>query len=85
MVERKALRTVEVPIHYRRRLGEKKLKMKDGITILRGIIIEAALPRYTRSSPKTSVEERKASWMIPIIPTMSRNLRIAAKIITEQP
>jgi glycosyltransferase involved in cell wall biosynthesis len=39
-VERKGYNTVEVPIKYRERLGEKKLKLKDGITILKRILQE---------------------------------------------
>jgi glycosyltransferase involved in cell wall biosynthesis len=33
--------TVEVPIEYRERLGEKKLKMKHGVTILKRILFES--------------------------------------------
>lgn len=40
-VERKGYKTVEVPIKYRQRLGEKKLKMKHGVTILKRILLEA--------------------------------------------
>jgi dolichol-phosphate hexosyltransferase len=40
LVERKRFKTVEVPIQYRQRLGEKKLKMKHGITILKRILLE---------------------------------------------
>ncbi len=39
-VERKGYKTVEVPICYRQRLGEKKLKIKHGVTILKRIFIE---------------------------------------------
>jgi dolichol-phosphate mannosyltransferase len=39
-VERKGLGIVEVPINYRRRLGQKKLKVRDGATILKRIILE---------------------------------------------
>jgi len=41
-VERKGFKTVEVPIKYRQRLGEKKLKMKHGVTILKRILLEAS-------------------------------------------
>jgi len=41
LVERKGFKSVEVPIQYRQRLGEKKLKMKHGITILKRILLEA--------------------------------------------
>ena len=40
-VERMGYTTVEVPIQYRPRLGEKKLKIFDGATILRRILLEA--------------------------------------------
>jgi len=39
-VERKGYGIVEVPIPYRPRLGEKKLKLKHGATILKRIILE---------------------------------------------
>ncbi len=40
-VERKGYLTVEVPIKYRQRLGEKKLKMRHGATILKRILKES--------------------------------------------
>jgi dolichol-phosphate mannosyltransferase len=40
LVERKGFRVVEIPIYYRRRLGEKKLKPKHGFTILKRILLE---------------------------------------------
>jgi dolichol-phosphate mannosyltransferase len=40
-VERKGYITVEVPIKYRQRIGEKKLKMRHGATILKRILQEA--------------------------------------------
>jgi dolichol-phosphate mannosyltransferase len=39
-VERKGFEIVEVPIKYRQRLGEKKLKIKHGATILKRILLE---------------------------------------------
>ncbi|MCW4044208.1 MAG: glycosyltransferase family 2 protein [Candidatus Bathyarchaeota archaeon] len=39
-VERKGFEIVEVPIIYRKRLGEKKLKLKHGSTILKRILLE---------------------------------------------
>jgi glycosyltransferase involved in cell wall biosynthesis len=39
-VERKGFKIIEVPIKYRQRLGEKKLKIKHGATILRRILLE---------------------------------------------
>jgi len=40
-VERKGYTTIEVPIKYRPRVGEKKLKAKHGATILKRILQEA--------------------------------------------
>ena len=40
MVERRGFKIVEIPISYRARLGEKKLKVKHGITILKRILLE---------------------------------------------
>lgn len=40
-VERKGYQIVEIPIVYRPRLGEKKLKLRHGFTILRRIISES--------------------------------------------
>ena len=40
-VSKQGFETVEIPINYRERLGEKKLKMKHGVTILKRIIYEA--------------------------------------------
>lgn len=42
-VEKKGYRIKEIPIHYRRRLGEKKLKLRHGFTILKRILIESVL------------------------------------------
>ncbi|MBC7131424.1 glycosyltransferase, partial [Candidatus Bathyarchaeota archaeon] len=42
-VEKQGYRIVEIPIHYRRRLGEKKLKLRHGLTILRRMLTEALL------------------------------------------
>ena len=39
-VERKGFTIVEVPIQYRKRLGEKKLKLRHGISILKRILLE---------------------------------------------
>jgi dolichol-phosphate mannosyltransferase len=39
-VERKGYEIVEIPIYYRPRLGEKKLKLKHGVTILKRIVLE---------------------------------------------
>jgi dolichol-phosphate mannosyltransferase len=40
LIEKKGFRIVEVPIRYRQRVGLKKLKAKDGVTILRRILQE---------------------------------------------
>lgn len=40
LVERRGFIIQEIPITYRARLGEKKLKVKDGITILKRILLE---------------------------------------------
>ena len=50
LVERKGYVTVEVPIKYRRRVGEKKLKVRDGLTILRRILQEAAAKKQSRKT-----------------------------------
>jgi dolichol-phosphate mannosyltransferase len=39
-VSKKGYKIVEVPIAYRKRLGEKKLKIKDGLIILKRILLE---------------------------------------------
>lgn len=41
IVGRKGYRIVEVPIDYRMRLGEKKLKLRDGLAIMRRILAES--------------------------------------------
>jgi dolichol-phosphate mannosyltransferase len=41
LVERQGCKIVEIPIDYRDRLGEKKLKLRHGFTILRRIIAES--------------------------------------------
>lgn len=43
LVERKGFGIVEIPIFYRRRLGEKKLKIRHGFTILRRILVESLI------------------------------------------
>ena len=40
-VERTGYKTVEIPIKYRHRLGEKKLKLRHGFTILKRILSES--------------------------------------------
>jgi dolichol-phosphate mannosyltransferase len=41
LIEQKGYQIVEVPIQYRKRVGEKKLKMKHGATILKRILLQA--------------------------------------------
>jgi len=41
LVERKGYKIREIPIRYRKRLGEKKLKLRHGFIILRRILAEA--------------------------------------------
>jgi len=43
VVERKGYKIKEIPIHYRERLGEKKLKLRHGFTILRRILSESLM------------------------------------------
>jgi len=40
LVESKGYRIVEIPIYYRQRMGEKKLKLRHGLIILRRILLE---------------------------------------------
>jgi hypothetical protein len=40
-VERRGYRTVEVSIPYRARLGQKKLKLRHGFSILKRIVAES--------------------------------------------
>jgi len=42
-VERQGYKVVEIPIDYRDRLGEKKLKLRHGFTILKRIIAESLI------------------------------------------
>jgi len=41
IVERRGYKTVEIPIDYRDRLGEKKLKLRHGFIILKRILHES--------------------------------------------
>jgi len=43
-VDRRNFEIVEVPIRYRKRLGEKKLKVSDGATIFKRILLNAHWP-----------------------------------------
>jgi glycosyltransferase involved in cell wall biosynthesis len=52
-VIRQGFVTIEVPIRYRARIGQKKLRVKDGVTILKRILLESisgAVERFRRSS-----------------------------------
>jgi dolichol-phosphate mannosyltransferase len=40
LVERRGYRIVEIPIDYRSRMGEKKLKLRHGLGIIRRIFAE---------------------------------------------
>jgi dolichol-phosphate mannosyltransferase len=40
LIEKNGFKTIEVPTQYRQRVGEKKLKMKHGLTILKRILLE---------------------------------------------
>jgi len=42
-VERSGYKTTEIPIQYRPRLGEKKLKLRHGFLILKRILSESLL------------------------------------------
>lgn len=50
-VERKGYGIVEVPIRYRKRLGEKKLKVKDGLAIL-GRVLKEGIQDLASGKPK---------------------------------
>jgi glycosyltransferase involved in cell wall biosynthesis len=41
LVERKGYKIREIPIVYRQRLGEKKLKLRHGVSILKRIVLES--------------------------------------------
>lgn len=45
LIERCGYKSIEVPIHYRIRMGKKKLKMRHGLTILRRILLESMYSR----------------------------------------
>lgn len=40
-VERRGYKIVEIPIRYRKRLGQKKLKVSNGVSILKRILLES--------------------------------------------
>jgi dolichol-phosphate mannosyltransferase len=40
-VENEGYKIIEIPIQYRSRVGEKKLKLKDGLTIFKRIVTES--------------------------------------------
>lgn len=41
IIERKGYRIIEVPIDYRSRMGEKKLKLRHGLGIMKRIVVES--------------------------------------------
>ncbi len=47
IVERKGYRIIEVPIDYRDRLGEKKLKLRHGLGIMKRIVAESFALNYS--------------------------------------
>jgi len=54
-VEKRGFSIKEIPIKYRQRLGEKKLKPKHGLTILKRILIESFTPtelKFQKNIPK---------------------------------
>jgi dolichol-phosphate mannosyltransferase len=46
LVERVGYKTVEVPIEYRTRLGEKKLKLRHGFLIMKRILSESFIANF---------------------------------------
>jgi dolichol-phosphate mannosyltransferase len=48
LVERRGFKIREIPICYRARLGEKKLKVSHGVVILKRILLETAFERARR-------------------------------------
>jgi glycosyltransferase involved in cell wall biosynthesis len=54
-IKRQNFATVEVPIRYRARMGEKKLRVKDGLPIFKRILLEfayAIVERFGKSPQK---------------------------------
>jgi dolichol-phosphate mannosyltransferase len=43
IVGRRGYKIVEIPIDYRIRLGEKKLKLRDGLGIMKRILAESLI------------------------------------------
>jgi glycosyltransferase involved in cell wall biosynthesis len=56
-VERKGYKTIEVPITYRQRLGEKKLRMKHGATILKRILLQTSIHQTPREQKNTELTQ----------------------------
>jgi len=58
LVARRGFKIQEIPICYRARLGEKKLKLTHGFSILRRILLEKAAPTHivtiSRNTAKTA-------------------------------
>ena len=49
LVKRRGFRIREIPIYYRARLGEKKLKVSHGVTILKRMLLEMAFRDWSYS------------------------------------
>jgi glycosyltransferase involved in cell wall biosynthesis len=49
-VKRRGFRIVEIPISYRPRLGKKKLRMRDGFTILNRMLTEGIMPHFSEKT-----------------------------------
>ena len=56
LVERRGFKIQEIPIRYRARLGEKKLKASHGITILKRILLETAFLNGQEKRPNPFVK-----------------------------
>jgi dolichol-phosphate mannosyltransferase len=41
IIEKRGYKIIEIPIEYRSRLGEKKLRVRDGLGIMRRIVAES--------------------------------------------
>lgn len=54
-VNKNGFKIVEVPIRYRKRLGQKKLSFRHGLNIFRRIIIQAISAETTKNSEKIEI------------------------------
>ena len=64
LVENKGFNITEIPIRYRQRLGEKKLKLAHGLVILKRILAESLSPTDKTSNTLSHIEEcgTKRAW-----------------------